>query len=139
MKVLLTGAFGNIGQHTLNFLVELGYEVRVFDIKTKDNIKTSKAYLDVPWIERRLEVRWGDIRNVDDISNAVEGVSAIIHLAAIIPPASEKNPELARAVNVEGTHNLVNAAKNLDPLPKLIFTSSVSVYGPRPNSPPREK
>ncbi|MHA1378126.1 MAG: NAD-dependent epimerase/dehydratase family protein [Candidatus Helarchaeota archaeon] len=139
MFILLSGAFGNIGQNVINFLVELGYNVRCFDIKTKQNEKICKDYLKVSWIQRKLEPFWGDITNVDNVNDAVKNVDVIIHLAAIIPPLSEKKPDLAKAVNVEGTRNLVEAAKKLDPLPKFIFTSSVSIYGPRMSDPPPRK
>ncbi|MHA1301370.1 MAG: NAD-dependent epimerase/dehydratase family protein [Candidatus Helarchaeota archaeon] len=138
-NILVTGAFGNIGQHVINFLIELGYNIRCFDIKNKNNEQICRDYLNVSWIERRLEPFWGDIRNIDDVNKAVMDIDAIIHLAAVIPPLSEKNPDLAKAVNIDGTRNLIDAAKKLKPLPKFIFTSSVSIYGPRMTDPPPRK
>ena len=68
----------------------------------------------------------GDIRSADDIRKALDGVSSVVHLAAVLPPVSEREPELARAVNVDGTRTL------LELLPEratLIFASSVATYG----------
>lgn len=66
------------------------------------------------------------------------GVDAIIHTAAIIPPLSEKNPELARQVNLEGTRQLIRIAESLPYLTRFVFTSSVAVYGhPMKLPPPR--
>jgi UDP-glucose 4-epimerase len=124
MKVFLTGAFGNVGTRTLESMIELGHQVTCFDIKTKANSKTAKRYQD------KTKVVWGDLRRPDDITSAIKDQDVIVHLAFIIPPASEKNPDLAKAINVGGTQNLVNALKSLPHPPKLIFSSSISVYGP---------
>jgi len=53
----------------------------------------------------------------------------VIHVAFILPPASDEHPELAEAVNVGGTRNVVEAMKGLPSRPKIIFISSFSVYG----------
>ena len=124
MKVFLTGAFGNVGTQTLGSLIEQGHQVTCFDIKTKANAKSAKRY------QGKANVVWGDLRRPDDIAAAVRDHDVVIHLAYIIPPASEKNPDWAKAINVGGTQNLVNALKALSNQPKLIFSSSISVYGP---------
>jgi nucleoside-diphosphate-sugar epimerase len=59
----------------------------------------------------------------------MEGIDSILHTAAIIPPMSDQNPELAHEVNVGGTLNLIRAAEAARPTPKFIYTSSVAVYG----------
>jgi nucleoside-diphosphate-sugar epimerase len=124
MKVLLTGAFGNVGSNTLQSLVEQNHRVTCFDIKTKANAKTAKRY------QGKINVVWGDLRHPDDITSAIKDQDVVVHLAFIIPPASEKNPDWARTINVGGTQNLVSALKSLPNPPKLIFSSSISVYGP---------
>ena len=105
MKVLLTGAFGNIGINTLKNLVNRGHDVRAFDIKTENNEKVARSFKD------KIDVVWGDIRNPDDVANALEDREVVIHLAFIIPVESEVNPELSREINVGGTSNLVGAMK----------------------------
>ena len=136
MRILLTGAFGNIGRSVLRFLLESGYRVTCFDIETDRSRKIFESFSRKPENARRIEISWGDVRNHANILKATEDVQGIIHLAAVIPPWSEKNPETARAINVEGTRDLIRAAEALDPRPKFIFTSSVSVYGPRMSDPP---
>jgi nucleoside-diphosphate-sugar epimerase len=136
MRILLTGSFGNIGKDVLRLLLHSGYRVRCFDIETERNRKVFESFSTHPWKARRIELSWGDIRNHADVLKAVEDIQAIIHLAAVIPPSSEKNPETAHAINVEGTRHLIRAAEALDPRPRFIFTSSVSVYGPRMSDPP---
>ena len=132
MKVFLTGAFGNIGESTLLALLEKKHAITCFDMKTKKNEKNSKELLKI----NSFEIVWGDITSIGDIQSAVKDVDCIIHLAAIIPPLSENNPDLAKRVNIDGTRNLISVARGLDPQPRLIFTSSISTHGPRMNSPP---
>jgi len=129
MKVLLTGAFGNVGLSTLNELLKRDYQVRVFEIKNKKNRKIGKNY------RKKIEIYWGDLRDYEIVKKIVEGLDIIIHLAAIIPPLADEYPELAKQVNVGGTLNLINAVKQLKVMPKLIFTSSIAVYGDRRNNP----
>ena len=128
MKVLLTGAFGNVGWSTLKELVRQKYEVRTFDVDTPRNRKYADVYSDI-------EAFWGDLQNVDDVLKACKDIDVVIHVAAIIPPLADRDPELARAVNVGGTKNLLTAVKAQDKPPRLIYTSSISVYGDRVKNP----
>ncbi|MBN1177711.1 MAG: SDR family NAD(P)-dependent oxidoreductase [Anaerolineae bacterium] len=136
MKVLLTGAFGNVGVSTLEELLEQGHTVRCFDLKTKANEKTARRYGD------RIEVAWGDLRNPADVAAAVQGQDAVIHLAFIIPKMSvtgvesEDRPEWAREINVGGTRNLITAMETLPTPPRFVFASSYHVYGRTQHQPP---
>ncbi|NVM45340.1 MAG: NAD(P)-dependent oxidoreductase [Candidatus Lokiarchaeota archaeon] len=129
MKVLLTGAFGNVGLSTLKVLVEKDYNVRVFEIYNKKNRRIAKKF------KNRIEIIWGDLRNKEEVNKAVHSQDIIIHLAAIIPPLADTNPRLAESVNIGGTQNILDAMKNLKQKPKLLFTSSVAVYGDRRYNP----
>lgn len=130
--VLLTGPFGNVGESTLEKLLEKGYSVRCFDVKNDRNQKIEAELKK----KGEFETIWGDVTNLENVSNAVKDVDCIIHLAAIIPPLSEKIPEIARKVNIEGTNNLIKAAKTLHKPPKFIVASSISVFGSRMADPP---
>ncbi len=130
MKVLLTGAFGNIGTNTIEALHQQGHQVTGFDLPTKANIKYAKRY------KHKISISWGDIRQRKDIAAALQGQDVVIHLAGIIPPDSERNPQRAEEVNIGGTHNLLEAAKGMANSPKLIFASSVSVFGRKFDCPP---
>ena len=132
MEVLVTGPFGNIGESTLIALSKTHHDIRCFDIRTKANEKKMEALSE----KIKFEVIWGDITNIESVKNAVKNVGCIIHLAAIIPPPSESNPELAKRVNVGGTGNVIEAAESMEHKPKLVFTSSISTHGHRgPESP----
>ena len=125
LKVLLTGAFGNVGQNTLRQLIIREHYVTCFDVPNSPNKKTYAKLSK----KLRFKTIWGDILNKKDLNKAVKGIECIIHLAAIIPPLSEKNPDLAQKVNVEGTRNLIEVAKTLPNKPRFIMASSVSVHG----------
>ncbi len=127
MRVLLTGAFGNVGQRTLEVLLKKEYEVRCFDLKTPRNVNIESHLRKLG----KFEVVWGDIRDSNVVNRLVKDVDYIIHLAAIIPPLAYDMPELAFAVNVTGTTNLLEAAENCSVPPKFIYISSIAVHGNR--------
>ncbi|WP_433361147.1 NAD-dependent epimerase/dehydratase family protein [Actinoplanes sp. CA-142083] len=132
MKVLLTGAAGNVGSHTLPELVARGHTVRWFERPTKAKRRTAR---DLP---PGVEVVWGDITDAAAVLSATAGVDAVVHLAAIIPPVADEEPERARAVNVDGTANVVAACRAQPTPPRLLFTSTFDVHGfTLANSPPR--
>lgn len=136
MKVLLTGAFGNVGTSTLDELLRQGHTVRCFDLRTAANERTARRY------EGRMEVTWGDLRIPADVAAAVVGVDVVLHVAFIIPKMSatgiesELRPDFAEAVNVGGTRNLIAALEAQPRPPRLIFTSSLHVYGRTQDLPP---
>ena len=136
MNILITGAFGNIGQSTLEELLRRGHKVRSFDLQTKRNKRIAQRY------GNSIEIVWGDLRNYEEVVRAVEGQEVIVHLAFIIPKLSavgiesEEQPDLAYQVNVEGTRNLIMAMKAQPRPPRLIFPSSVHVYGQTQDQPP---
>lgn len=127
-KILLTGAFGNVGVSTLRALVGRGHMLRCFDLPTPASRAAAEEFRNVA----SIDIQWGDIRNKEDVAKAVAGMEVVLHIAGIIPPLSEKNPDLAKAVNVEGTRNLIEAmekaGKASEPL-RLVFCSSISVLG----------
>jgi len=129
MKILLTGAFGNVGLSTLKEMLKQNYDIRIFDIKTKRNKRLATKY------KKDVEVVWGDLRNYKDIEKAMSNIDVVVHVAAIIPPLADKKPKFAESVNVGGTTNIIKAMETQSKKPKLIFTSSVAVYGDRLENP----
>jgi UDP-glucose 4-epimerase len=125
MRVTIIGAFGNVGESALIELRGLGHEVRAFDLRRRESEKVARRY------HGDVEIEWGDVRAPEDLVRAVEGADAVVHTAFLIPPQSERQPELARAINVDGTRNLLAAMKTQPSPPRLVYTSSVSVMGPR--------
>jgi nucleoside-diphosphate-sugar epimerase len=132
MRVLLTGAFGNLGSLVLERLIAEGHRVTALDLATPGNRKVARRYQ----ATAHVAVRWGDIRDRAALPALVDGQHAVIHVAAVIAPFSEENPERARAVNVGGTTNLLDAIEASGGRPLFVFTSSLSVYGVRQDDPP---
>ncbi len=132
MKVLVTGGLGNVGRSCLAELLGQKHEVTCFDLGTKANARYARSFAD------RVHFVWGDLRKADDVAAALKSQDVVVHVAFILPPASDEHPELAEAVNVGGTRNLLEAMKGITPPPKIIFISSFSVYGAcQQNLPPR--
>ncbi len=136
MKILLTGAFGNLGSNTLKILLSKnGYEIRCFDVKNPRNEKVMENLSELG----SFETIWGDISDTKFTDEIVQDVECILHLAAIIPPLSEQAPDLAEKINIGGTHNLIQSALKTGKKPKFVFTSSVTVHGVCHSSPPPRK
>ncbi|HPJ22828.1 MAG TPA: NAD(P)-dependent oxidoreductase, partial [Clostridia bacterium] len=124
MKVLITGAYGNIGKAVLEEVLARGHEVTVFEQKSRRTVKAAKQYSN-----RINKTIFGDIVEYSNVKEAVRGMDAVIHLAAIIPPAS-RNRELCYMVNVDGTANVAKAIVEDGDKAVLIHSSSCSVMGP---------
>ncbi|MCW4005536.1 MAG: NAD(P)-dependent oxidoreductase [Candidatus Bathyarchaeota archaeon] len=125
MRLLVTGAFGNIGKAVIGEACSRGHELVVFEVDNKKTRKAARQYKD-----RIAGVVFGDIRDFGSVKAAVAQSDAVIHLAAIIPPLSKKNRDLTMAVNYGGTENLLKAIQTANPGMPLVFTSSASVMGP---------
>ncbi|HUX12186.1 MAG TPA: NAD(P)-dependent oxidoreductase [Spirochaetia bacterium] len=140
MKVLLTGCFGNIGSHTIPALLDQGHTVRCFDLPRVPHRRLLKGISQNHGdsVSARLELTPGDVREIADVERAVEGVDAVIHLAAVIPPVCNEEPQQSRRVNVEGTRNIISACKRQSQPPRLLFASSFDVFGnTQSQNPPR--
>jgi cholest-5-ene-3beta,7alpha-diol 3beta-dehydrogenase len=131
VKVLLTGASGTVGFEVLKQLYQKRdhYEISLFDLPTKKARKMFSPYT------KGIDIQYGDISNENDIRKVCSDKDYIIHLAAIIPPLADDNPELAHKVNFEGTKNLVSAVEESSPSAFFIYSSSISVYGDRLKEP----
>ena len=135
MKILVTGGFGNVGRSAVAACLSAGHTVTIFE--RKDALKRSGrglgALLRGRW--KGCSVVTGDIRSAPDLDRALASVpggpDAIIHLAAVIPPASDRHEDLAWAINVEGTKALIGACLRLERKPRFVFASSIAIYGDR--------
>lgn len=130
MKILVTGAFGNIGQKVIDLLIERSHQVVCFDLDNENNRKASAKF------GSRVDTLWGDITNQQQVIEVIADVDAVIHMAALLPAVVDKNPALGEKVNVGGTQNVIAAIEQSPKNPQLIFCSSVSVHGNRrPDAP----
>ncbi len=132
---LVTGGAGFIGSHLVERLLADGARVRVLDnfsASTRANLPFARA------VGRRLEVIRGDIRQLGVVERAARGVRVVFHQAAMRSvPRSVKDPLGANANNVTGTLNVLEAARRAR-VARVVYASSSSVYGDRPDLPKRE-
>ena len=124
MKILLTGGAGYLGSVSSLALIESGHSVRVID-----NLMHGGRSL-LPMLGHpRFEFVCGDIRDSSAVTTALEGVDAVVHLAAIVgDPACARDPKLARAINEEASISLLAAAQTAG-ANRFVFASTCSNYG----------
>ncbi len=130
--VLITGAFGQVGQRCIGILLARGRAVIATDLQTPANAAVADALGDSVG-PGTLTVAYADLLDRDAVADliATHRPSAIIHLAGMFAPLSYRNASLARRVNVDGTTNVVDAATRLEQSPLVLFASSAAVYGSR--------
>jgi UDP-glucose 4-epimerase len=129
-KVLVTGGGGFIGSNLVRGLLERGDEVRVLDNFSTGN-RANLEGIDIEVVE-------GELRSYERVHNAVRGVEVVYHLGALgSVPRSVQDPLTSSAVNVEGTLNVLLAARD-EGVRRVVFSSSSSVYGVREELPVSE-
>lgn len=125
-RVLVTGAGGFIGSHLTERLVELGAQVRGL---VHYNALGTWGWLDTSPLRSSIEVVAGDVRDRDSVQRAMQQVDVVFHLAALIAiPYSYQAPLSYVQTNVEGTLNVLSAARDLG-VGRVIHTSTSEVYG----------
>lgn len=127
-KILVTGADGFIGSHLVEQLLDYGYEVKAFVYYNSFN---TWGWVDTFSKEQKnkLEIFVGDIRDPYAVREAVKGVDAIMHLAALIAiPFSYYAPDTYVDTNIKGTLNVLNAARD-EGNKRVLITSTSEVYG----------
>lgn len=125
-KLLVTGAGGFIGSHVVEACVEQGYGVRAF---VHYNSRNAWGWLDGSPLLPHIDVKAGDVRDLDAVSNAMKGCTGVLHLAALIGiPYSYESPLAYIRTNVEGTYNVLQAARSAN-LEHVVVTSTSEVYG----------
>ena len=125
-KILVTGATGFIGSHLTEYLVEKGCSVIAFD---RYNSNNNWGWLENSKYKNDFQVILGDIRDYDSVSKAMVGCDTVFHLAALIGiPYSYISPLAYIRTNVEGTYNVLEAAKNLN-IEQILVTSTSETYG----------
>jgi UDP-glucose 4-epimerase len=123
MKILVTGGGGFIGSHLVDLLLSQHHSVVVLD-----NFSTGHRS-NLPVDNVFLKIIEGDIRNSERVESAVSGCDAVVHLAAVASvQASVDDPLGTHEVNLVGTVNLLEAAKNHG-IYRFVFASSAAVYG----------
>ncbi|MEO8289014.1 MAG: NAD(P)-dependent oxidoreductase [Chloroflexota bacterium] len=133
---LVTGAMGCLGAWTIHNLLLMGERVVAFDLSTDAFrlrlLMPDDAVESVPLVQ-------GDITDFNSVERVVldNGITHILHLAALQVPFCRANPVLGSQVNVTGTVNVFEAAaRHKEQVERIIYTSSAAVYGPASLYPP---
>ena len=122
--ILVTGGAGYVGSTFIRDALASGYRVRCLDILIYGG-KSITGFINHP----AFEMIKGDIRNKNDVIKALEGVAAVVHLAAIVGDLPcQAAPRSAYQINFEGTQLLADIAKK-NRISRLIFASTCSNYG----------
>ena len=130
MKVLITGGAGFIGSHLANELYRQGHLVRVLD----DLSSGDPAALD-----SHIHVNRGDVTDVPRLWSLLQGIDVVYHLAARVSvPASVLYPREYNNVNVGGTVALLEAARDVGVVRRVVLASSATIYGNQKEQPVTE-
>jgi nucleoside-diphosphate-sugar epimerase len=128
MKVLVTGGAGYIGSVLVRQLLHKNFEVRVLD-----SLKFGGDALYEVMLDPRFEFIKGDVRNEEEIDKALEGIDAVVHLAAIVgDPACKKFSEEANETNWDASVSLFEKAEKAG-VKRFVFASTCSNYGKMAN------
>jgi UDP-glucose 4-epimerase len=121
VTVLVTGALGAIGSMVVARLVEEGHRPVVFDLRPDTELITE--------VGDAVTVEQGDVRDWAALARVIRAhaITDVIHMAALLPDAAQRDPRLAEEVNVGGTVNVCELARAFG-LRRVVFASSKGVY-----------
>ena len=129
-NILVTGCTGTVGSALLKLLSSNNsYQVTAFDLKNKRSVASLMKFKD------KISIVYGDICDKEVVYSVCKDKDVIIHLAALIPPKADLYPDLAHAINVLGTQNIIDAILEHGNNTFLLYSSSISVYGDRVKTP----
>ncbi|HEY7222795.1 MAG TPA: NAD-dependent epimerase/dehydratase family protein [Micromonosporaceae bacterium] len=131
--VLVTGGLGYIGSHVVRDLLERGWRVRIFD----NYYRCDRTVAEALCRTENVDVIEGDIRYANAVESAMQGVEAVVHLAAVCLNKSISDPTESLDVNLLGTQNVYDAAARAS-VRRIVYASSASVYGNPTSLPMRE-
>ena len=121
-RVLVTGGFGTIGRWVVREMQAQQHDVTVLELDTPRNRKLAREFTNI-------RLSWADLRDAAAVAGAVAGQDYVVHLACILPPLADTDPDMAHKVNVGGTQHVIDACLAQAKPPRLIHGSSGEVYG----------
>lgn len=129
---LITGGAGFIGSNIAEYLVARDFRVRIFDNFSSGRRENIAGFAD------KIEVIEGDLRVLESVKHALDGVRYVLHVGAIPSvPRSVDDPHTTNQANITGTLNVLIAARDAG-VQRVVFSSSSSVYGDTPTLPKSE-
>jgi len=112
----ISGGAGFLGLHLARRLVAAGDAVRTLDVVPLDDAE----------LERDVDERRGDVRDLSQVRELVAGADVVVHAAAALPIQASR--QAIRSVNVDGTENVLRASRDAN-VRRIVFISSTAVYG----------
>ena len=125
-SILVTGGCGLIGSATIDILLRDHTPARI--VILDDLVRGTLANVEQALKDPRVSPVRGDVRDVGAVRKAMEGIDAVLHMAALRITACAANPREALEVMCDGTFNVVEAAQSAD-VGKVVAASSASIYG----------
>src|ERR1700720_4052806 len=127
MRIVITGGCGFLGRRVAIRLLEQGCGLGSIDeLVLFDNAASALPLPD----DKRVRLITGDSADRDTVARLIApGTDAVLHLAAIVSGEAEANPDLGYRVNLDGTRAVLDACRALGTAPRLVFASSLAVYG----------
>src|SRR5437016_5924780 len=127
MRIVITGGCGFLGRRVAIRLLEQGCGLGSIDeLVLFDNAAPA---LPLPE-DKRLRLVTGDIADRETVTRLIApGTDGVFHLAAIVSGEAEADTDLGYRVNLDGTRAVIEACRALGTIPKLVFASSLAVYG----------
>jgi len=127
MRILLTGGSGYLGSILTRKLLANGHNVRILD-----NFLFGKESLKDIQNNKKLELVTGDIRDLSIVGKSLKNIDSVIHLASIVGPVAELDPNTSIEINFMATRNIAELCK-IYKIKQFIFASTCSVYGAQPD------
>ncbi len=131
MKVLVTGGAGFVGSHVVDKLVEANIETSIL-------VSGFRSQKHPSIINPEAHIIKGDLRNYNEIVDAMNGIDVVFHLGGVFSHYCEEFPELTMDVNIKGTWNLKKACYS-NKVSRIIYASSSFIYGESQGSPIEEE
>src|SRR5579863_7458696 len=127
MKIVITGGCGFLGRRLALLLLERGSALgRIDELVLFDNAASALPVPD----DKRVSVVTGDIADRATVQHLIApGTDAVFHLAAIVSGQAEADTDLGYRVNLDGTRAVLDACRALGSVPRVVFASSLAVYG----------
>lgn len=130
MRVLVTGGGGCIGAWVIKGLLERGIDVLMYDL---DPEPKRLSLIAPPEVAKRVTVEIGAIEDTERVKSLIkdEQITHIVHLAAVLMPFCQANPVTGGLINVIGTLNLFEGARDSGRDVRIVYASSSAVWGPK--------
>jgi len=143
MKIVVTGGTGFVGSHVAEFYAKQGNEVVAYDnlsraeILGKADKRAEAVYYNWNYLKENyanIELVKGSVKDYDKLADVVKDADAIIHTAAqVAVTSSVENPREDFEINAMGTFNVLEAARNANSSPAVVYCSTNKVYGENVN------